>query len=382
MPYLHATTLFMRIRFRKPSRRRVLITLLVLFIAGIGAGALLFTNPALAAQFADTVLRPLLGSERTIVLENKVFALQDHLNQAEHKQAQTADYLPSVATVSGTPTPAPGPSAAPEPTPPAAITPMLSPALANEGRWSRIAGTNLYTTFIRTDPTRAYSVTNLVYIPMNDVSIGAVAGTKYPGGPAGPGKVPANVQAAGTLIAAFNGGFQGKDGHYGMEVNGTTYVPLRANLPVIRLFKDGRADLVTYDGKPFPTDVIAARQNGPLLLSNGKDSIQTTQGIDLWAGTADGGYITWRSGLGFTADGNLIYAVGPSLTPTALADALRLGSAQTALQLDINPFWVRFMVYTWKGTSYSSAKLIPALADGGQPYLTGYEKDFFYLYKK
>ena len=53
------------------------------------------------------------------------------------------------------------------------------------------------------------------------------------------------------------------------------------------------------------------------------------------------------------------------------------------MQLDVNDFWVRFMVYQPNSSGgYSYTPLIKALANGGKQYLNGYEKDFFYVYKK
>jgi len=162
------------------------------------------------------------------------------------------------------------------------------------------------------------------------------------------------------------------------------YAPLRKGFATLYLYKDGHIELSTYDGSPFSGSVIAARQNGSLLVEDGKTSKMTSLGIDWWAGTATGGYVTWRSGVGVTKNGDLIYAVGPSLTPTALANALRLGAANNAMELDINDFWVRFTLFTWdsKNKTYTWSPLTKGLADGGKEFLHGYEKDFFYIYKK
>ena len=45
----------------------------------------------------------------------------------------------------------------------------------------------------------------------------------------------------------------------------------------------------------------------------------------------------WRSGLGITADGALVYVAGPALDPLQLADLLARAGAVRAMQLDINP---------------------------------------------
>ena len=50
----------------------------------------------------------------------------------------------------------------------------------------------------------------------------------------------------------------------------------------------------------------------------------------------------WRSGLGVTADGALVYVVGPALSPLQLADVLVRAGAVRGMQLDINPSWPVF----------------------------------------
>jgi len=54
------------------------------------------------------------------------------------------------------------------------------------------------------------------------------------------------------------------------------------------------------------------------------------------------------------------------------------------MQLDINNFWVRFILYSWNPDtkSYSYLPLTKGLPNAGKQFLTGDEKDFFYLYRK
>jgi hypothetical protein len=81
-----------------------------------------------------------------------------------------------------------------------------------------------------------------------------------------------------------------------------------------------------------------------------------------------------------TASGNLVYAVGPSLTAATLAQSLKLAGATVALQLDINQFWVRFATFTPATPgAYNSESILNTLQNGGPQYLHGYNKDFFYL---
>jgi hypothetical protein len=53
----------------------------------------------------------------------------------------------------------------------------------------------------------------------------------------------------------------------------------------------------------------------------------------------------WRSGVGVTASGALVYAVGPDLDPLQLAQLLVRAGVVRGMQLDINPYWPVFATY-------------------------------------
>ena len=370
-----------------PLWLKILFTLLIIIVLSAGFSMYqISNNPEGAALFADNVLRPILGEKLTIGLEGAVFGIQDKINRAQNADPAKKYFT---SNINEAPINVSSQSALPAFILPTNINPIVSSQnpLPDEGVWKAIEASGLYTTFIRTDSTRPFAVVNLVYIPLHNVSIGVVAGTKHPGGELkqfGPGIVPKEIQDSGKLIAAFNGGFQEKDGHYGMYVNGVTYVPLKNKLATLFIYKDGSTAIQKYDSSLMTEQVLAARQNGPLLIEGGQVVKSTSQGIALWAGTSAGDYVTWRSGLGVTANGDLIYAAGPSLTPQSLGDALRLAGSTQAMQLDINNFWVRFILYSWNPDtkSYSYLPLTKGLPNAGKQFLTGDEKDFFYLYRK
>jgi hypothetical protein len=144
----------------------------------------------------------------------------------------------------------------------------------------------------------------------------------------------------------------------------------------------GIAQIGEYDGK-IPVGTVAIRQNGPLLVKDGQITSFTEAGKDTWGRTVTVSMYTWRSAIGITKDGELIYAVGPSLRPQTMAAVMQAAGAVNAMQLDINPFWVRFVLFTPQGNgTYTSASLLKNMENGGHSYLYGYEKDFFYLFKK
>ena len=102
-----------------------------------------------------------------------------------------------------------------------------------------------------------------------------------------------------------------------------------------------------------------------------------------WGLTTTNSMYTWRSGLGVTKDGDLIYAAGSSLVPETLAAALKAAGAVNAMQLDINPVWVRFVIFnSLSNGRYKYYSLTKDMVNGGAEYLSGYQKDFFYLMEK
>jgi hypothetical protein len=190
------------------------------------------------------------------------------------------------------------------------------------------------------------------------------------------------VTSSSGLVAAFNGGFQYIDGQYGMVVAGTTYVPLRPGVGTLTIYQDGTLTINRYQATHAPVKPVEAiRQNGPLILDGGNITPDVISGgYAVWGRTTTNSMYTWRSGVGLTGNGNLIYAVGPSLTAQTLAEALKAGGATEAIQLDINAYWVRFVTFTEESSgNYSYESILNTLANGGSEYLHGYNKDFFYM---
>jgi hypothetical protein len=64
-----------------------------------------------------------------------------------------------------------------------------------------------------------------------------------------------------------------------------------------------------------------------------------------WGFTLGNQVYVWRSGIGVTADGALVYAAGPDLNITDLAAVLARAGAVRAMELDINTDWVNFSSY-------------------------------------
>jgi hypothetical protein len=91
----------------------------------------------------------------------------------------------------------------------------------------------------------------------------------------------------------------------------------------------------------------------------------------------------WRSGYGVTADGALVYAGGPALTPGDLVRTLTNAGAVRVMQGDINPDWVVANLYSVDATGQCvGTSGLPGSADqggfrsGGWRYLSIDSRDF------
>jgi hypothetical protein len=184
-------------------------------------------------------------------------------------------------------------------------------------------------------------------------------------------------------LAAFNGGFKAANGAFGMFVGGTTLLPPVDHLATLAIYRDGRIAMGAWGTEITPSpDLVAYRQNCPLLLDGGAPTIQAaTDDAALWGHTVKNKVATWRSGLGFSADGRyLIYAAGDGLTVPSLAQALAWGGADRAMELDINSWWTRFVTYAApRGGRLVAQKLLADMVGDPRQFLAPDTRDFFYV---
>jgi hypothetical protein len=183
------------------------------------------------------------------------------------------------------------------------------------------------------------------------------SGSLSPGG--GPYRFTAPIRPAQatTLVAAFNGGFQMKDARGGYYTEGRTVDPLVRGAASLVIYSGGSVGLGAWGSDVTMTrDVVSVRQNLVPLVANGRPApLVTTRAWRYWGSTCSatscghglpGVEHQWRSGLGITADGALVYTAGPALGPLQLAQLLIRAGAVRAMELDINPAWPVFASYT------------------------------------
>ncbi len=237
---------------------------------------------------------------------------------------------------------------------PATLPPFPgTPTYADEGAWHPagrlVAGrAALYETMLV--PPGGTARAGIAWMDTSLLSARLYSGSMSPGG--GPYKYTAPVApaAASSLVAAFNGGFKMPDAHGGYYTEGRMVKPLVRGDASLVIYANGAVTVGTWGSDVTMTPSVAAvRQNlFPLVVNGAPTARASTRTWRVWGGTCPcgagqhGAEHQWRSGVGVTADGALVYVVGPKLSPVQVADLLVRAGAVRGMQLDINPTWPVF----------------------------------------
>ena len=267
--------------------------------------------------------------------------------------------------------------------PPPRIVPLLAPRLPGEGVWHpatwRYQGqAPVLVTDFRPDPSYPSIVAYVAWIDRVRTRIALYPGRYEPpvGGPRGPMHVPADQRR--RLLATFNSGFTYKDGHGGFAVNGVTYEPLRQGLATLVEYRSGRVDVTSWRGGSSPgAEVVAARQNAPLLVAAG---VPTSNPYGTaWGYTLGNAVRVWRSAVGIDRRGNLLYAAADYQTVASMAALMAHAGAVRAMELDINSEWPTFDTYLTRGGN-DAIRLVPNDQQPSTRYLHPDDRDFFAVY--
>jgi hypothetical protein len=351
--------------------------------------------------------RSLIGDENTARIESWYFAAQDRVDRLKYSvfggstvpfredtvavpiqpdadarwvEMEAAAYVTPVAT----------------PVKPAPLVLPQTVQLANdpapgEGVWSTAGLPHsspddvlMAKTFIRPDKARPYSTVGMLLIDKRRVQLHITGGVTDPGGDrgvVGPGIIPDADRA--TLLAAWNGGFRGPHGGYGMVADGKQYRPLRDGLASIAVMKDGSIRMGEWGRElTWSDDMVAVRQNAVLLVDNCQVSPRTNEGNDTWGYVKvdSSEFITWRSAVGLTRNGDLLVAAGNSLSADSLAHALWAGGACYAMQLDINsPYVLTSLFFQQPDSSLKASRFMDSMPDNPARFLSKQDHDFMYV---
>lgn len=268
---------------------------------------------------------------------------------------------------------------------PPAITPLASPPLANEGVWSPIGPAvngrpAMAEAQLRPDSTHTSVLGALVWMDPKRLRLVEVPGTVEPGG-SWPvvGTLP--VEQRQNWIAAFNGGFRFRDSAGGFYAEGREAVPLVDGSASLVIRTDGSVDVGAWGRDDvMSASVASVRQNLALILDGG----QPVAGLDQndhhrWGRTLGNRVYVWRSGVGVRPDGTVVYAASNGLTVETLAALLQAAGCVRAMELDINPEWVTFNLFTHPSsdpTAIDATKLLPDMNRSAQRFLGPDSRDF------
>jgi Phosphodiester glycosidase len=231
---------------------------------------------------------------------------------------------------------------------------LTSPAgqrLHGEGAW-RVLGTvhglpAIFGTYLRPDKRHTSYVAGIVSMnqPLLRFQLRPGAADPGPGRWRAQATIPPGRRRG--LLATFNGGFKIASSGGGFYLNGVTRGSLTRGAASLVYYRNGHVTVGVWgrDVRKTP-QVVGIRQNLRLIVDHGKVPMSVDNNVTTnWGATLGGGYFVWRSGVGVTSDGRVIFVYGPALDVRTLAELLRRAGCVRAMQLDINPDWMSFMYY-------------------------------------
>jgi hypothetical protein len=274
--------------------------------------------------------------------------------------------------------------------PPAPLLPFAHPPLPGEGRWHpvgrRVDGIPaVYETFMRPDAIHTSYVVGIAWFDMRLLRARLYSGSYIPGG--GPYEYTAPISAAAShsLVAAFNAGFRMQDANGGYYTQHKVIFPLRPGGASFVIYKNGSVNIGAWgqDVRMTP-QVQSVRQNLVLLVDHGRPAPNlNANDTTVWGYTLGNQVYVWRSGVGITANGAIVYVGGPGLNITDLANLLIRAGAVRAMELDINTDWVSLATYdpstpNGAATPANGTDLLPTMLGTPQRWFEPWwSRDFF-----
>ncbi|MGZ4493079.1 MAG: phosphodiester glycosidase family protein [Nocardioides sp.] len=182
------------------------------------------------------------------------------------------------------------------------------------------------------------------------------------------------------LAATWNGGFKLADARGGFYLDGRSVGTLVNGAASEVFYRDGTMTVGRWGSDVRMTPgVVGVRQNLGLLIERGKIVPDVNSSpLFHWGLTLGGAYFVFRSGVGVTARGDVVYASGDALSVQTLARILKRAGCVRAMELDINPAWVSFMSYDpgKHPGSPTPRRLLPDYQRPANRYYTHTSRDF------
>jgi hypothetical protein len=221
----------------------------------------------------------------------------------------------------------------------------------------------------------------IVWIDQAHARLQIYAGTSQPGGQwPYQGYIPTTLYP--QLIGAFEGGFQFAVSNGGFYQAGRIGSPLIPGAASLVEYNNGLVSIGSWGTEvSMNQSVESVRQNLQLLVDNGKlNPLVYYRPLVTWGYSLGNLLSTWRSGLGITANGNLVWVGGPGLSPAELGQILIDAHSVRAMQLDINPDWVNFAYYSYLGNQINGTNVLPQMVFPPSHYLVPFWRDFIAVF--
>jgi hypothetical protein len=276
---------------------------------------------------------------------------------------------------------------------PHAVAPIVAHPLPNEGVWQPLGRTvggaqAMYASFFRPDRVHTSLVSGVVWMDPMLLSARLVPGVQDPGG-GGWGQWYGEVPrwARGALVAAFNAGFYLRESQGGFYANGRYAKPMQNGAASLVIYRNGTANVGAWgrDVRMTP-DVVAVRQNLRLIVDDGHPVAGLTADTsNTWGATYGNTVLAWRSAVGVTKDGALLFGSGDGLSAVTLASIMQRAGAVRAMEMDINHVWVTFDTYKADPDSpygATSQALLPGMWYHPDRYLKLDERDFIAMFAR
>lgn len=234
--------------------------------------------------------------------------------------------------------------------PPAGLKP-----LPGEGVWKQVVSVKgvpaIFKTYVRESKTYSSYLAGIVSMDPRLLKFQLRPGSLDPG--YGSWGVPMDIPTGQRrgLLATFNSGFRIASSMGGFYLNGHYDHSLVKGIASEVYYRNGTMKIGRwgYGGLHMGPNVLGVRQNLKLIIQNGKIAPNINSNVESnWGATLGGSYFVWRSGIGVTKDGRIIYVYAPELNAQILAQLLKRAGCVTAMELDINPDWMSFEYYLAK----------------------------------
>jgi len=274
--------------------------------------------------------------------------------------------------------------------PPLNIVPPVKNALPGEGVW-HVAGRTtangiptMYEAFVRPDAVHTSYVVGVVWMDTNLLTAQLYSGSMIPGGGPFWHAAPISSRKSTTLVTAFNGGLLMQNADGGYYSDDKTFQKLRDGAASVVIFKNGRMTVAKWGRDVLMTNQIGSvRQNLDLIVDNAREAhgLRNPKSTK-WGSVVGPNDAVWRSGLGITKSGALVYVAGPSMTLSDLANVMVLAGVEEGMELATGLDFVQLSTFTGTpGTVLNAGNgrsLLPSMPGGPDRYFsTFWAHDFF-----